>query len=181
MKSTTVCFFPVLAFFIAYWVADIYVATAVIIAAVIVQIAIHWLRTRSFNKMHLVSAALLIVLGGLTLFLRDETFIQWKTTVVFWLFALVFLGSQFIGEKPLMQRMMGTAIELPPKNWRTLNMMWVVFWAAVGLINVYVIRNYSLDTWVKFKLFGVLGLTLLFVIGQGFWLAKHLPPEEKEQ
>ena len=75
---------------------------------------------------------------------------------------------------------LGSAIELPPKNWRTLNLMWVVFWAVVGLINVYVIRNYSLDTWVKFKLFGVLGLTLLFVIGQGFWLAKHLPPEEKE-
>ena len=173
-------FFPVLAFFIAYWVADIYVATAVIIVAVILQIVIHWIRTRSFNKMHLVSAALLTVLGGLTLILRDETFIQWKTTVVFWLFALVFLGSQYIGEKPLMQRMMGTAIELPPKNWRTLNFMWVVFWAVVGLINVYVIRNYSLDTWVKFKLFGVLGLTLLFVIGQGFWLAKHLPPDEKE-
>ena len=173
-------FFPVLAFFIAYWVADIFVATAVIIVAVILQIAIHWLRTRSFNKMHLVSAALLIFLGSLTLFFRNETFIQWKTTVVFWLFALVFLGSQYIGEKPLMQRMMGTAIKLPRKNWHTLNFMWVIFWAAVGLINVYVIHNYSLDTWVKFKLFGVLGLTLLFVIGQGFWLARHLPPDDKD-
>ncbi len=174
-------FFPVIAFFIAYKVYDIYVATAVIIVAVGVQMGIHWLRTRSISRMHAISAVLVFVLGGVTLALRNELFIQWKPTVVNWLFGLVFLGSQFIGKKPIIQRMLEHSAELDDSAWHKLNAMWAGYFGFLGLANLYVVYNFSQDAWVNFKLFGNLGLTLVFAIAQGFWIARHLPSDEKEE
>lgn len=164
-------FFPVVAFFVAFKLYGMFVATAVIIVASILQITAYWLWKRSFNRMHIASAILILVFGGITLTLRNELFIQWKPTVLYWLFAAIFLASQFFGEKPIVQRIMQEAVQLEPARWRKLNMMWVVFFSVLGAINLYVVYHFDENTWVNFKLFGLLGLTLAFVLLQGIWLA----------
>ena len=165
---------PVLLFFIAYKLDGIYVATAVLIVTSLAQVAWLWFRHRRVEKMPLITALLVLVLGGATLLLHDETFVKWKPTVVNWLFALAFLGSQFIDGKTLVERMMSGAIDLPAEIWSRLNTLWVAFFVLMGVANLYVAFNFDTDTWVNFKLFGMLGLTLVFVVLQSFYLARHL-------
>lgn len=128
--------------------------------------------------MHIITLVLITVLGGATLILKDPVFIKWKPTAVNWMFAIAFLGSQFIGEKPFVKRMMAHAVELPEQVWMKLNFAWVVFFTAMGFANLYVAFNYDLSTWVDFKTYGMLGLTILFVVLQAIYLAKHMPEEE---
>lgn len=172
-------FFPVLLFFIAYKLYGIYVATAVAIAASFVQVSVHWLKHRKFERMHLITLAIIGVSGGLTLWLQNPMFIMWKPTLVNWLFGLVLIGSMFIGQKPVLQRMMESAITLPSPVWMRMNLAWAGFFTTMGALNLYVAYNFNEETWVDFKLFGMLGLTILFVIIQGFYMARHLPDEEK--
>lgn len=172
-------FFPVLAFFIAFYVPEdreqaIFVATAAAIAASAIQMAGMWLMQHSIRKMHVITFLLILVLGGATLLLHDKTFIKWKPTAVNWLFALVFLGSQFVGEKPLIQRMMEEAVQLPREIWQRLNLTWVVFFITMGCANLYVAFTFSDEVWVNFKMWGILGLTFLFVVGQSVYLSRHL-------
>lgn len=174
-------FFPILLFFIAYKLYGIYAATVVAIVASFVQVGSFWLKHRRFENMHLVTLGLIVVLGGATLWLQDERFIKWKPTLVNWLFAAAFLGSQFIGKKPLVERMMGTAVQLPGEIWGRLNTIWVLFFLFMGVANLYVVFNYDTDTWVNFKLFGMMGLTFAFVIAQAFYLARHMTEEETEK
>jgi len=175
-------FFPVLLFFIAYKVYDIYVATAVAMVAACVQVGAFWLHYRRFENMHLVTLALIIFLGGATLLLHDETFIKWKPTAVNWAFALVFLGSQFIGKKNLIQRIMENHITVTTAQvWTRLNIGWIIFFFTMGLLNLYVAFNFDTNTWVNFKLFGMLGLTFVFILIQGFYLARYLVPEEEQK
>jgi intracellular septation protein len=170
--------FPVLLFFAAYKLYDIYVATAVAITAGLLQVGYVWLRHRRIEKTHVATAVLLVVFGGLTLALRDETFIKWKPTILDWLFAAVFLGSQFVGtRKPLVQRMMSGTVTVPEPIWERLNGLWVSFFVVMGVLNLVVVYNFDTDTWVNFKLFGMLGLTLAFVVAQAFYLARHMVPE----
>jgi intracellular septation protein len=169
-------FLPVIAFFVAYKLANIYVATLVIIVATVLQVSVHWLRTRRVNPMHLVSAGLVLVFGGLTLAIRDTAFIMWKPTVVNWLFAAAFLASLLprFGGRPLVQRLMTTTeaeFNLSPVLWRRLNWMWIAFFLVMGAVNIAVFHYFDEETWVNFKLFGMLGLTLAFVVIQGFWIA----------
>ena len=133
--------------------------------------------------MYLITLVLVVALGGATVILQDKVFIQWKPTVVNWLFALVFLGSEFIGKKNILERMMGTQIELPPNIWSRLNYLWVGFFIFAGAINIYVAfsGHFTEEQWVDFKLFGMLGLTLVFVILQGLYLARHVNAEQVEQ
>ena len=173
-------FFPIILFFIAYKMEGIYVATAVAIGASFLQVAGSWLITRKVEKMHLITFAILAIFGGATLLLQDPVFIKWKPTVINWLFAAVFLGSQFIGEKPIIERMMGHALTVDRPIWNKLNIAWVVFFIISGLANIYVAFNYDEDTWVNFKLFGLMGMTFVFVIGQAFFLAKYMPEEEEK-
>ncbi|MBA3563607.1 MAG: septation protein A [Gammaproteobacteria bacterium] len=173
-------FFPVVAFFIAFKLYDMFVATAVIIVAAVLQIAIHWLWKRSFNRMHIVSALLILIFGGITLTFRNELFIQWKPTVLYWLFAAVFLASQYVGGKPIVQRIMQEVVQLEARQWRKLNLMWVVFFAVLGALNLYVVYQFTEDTWVNFKLFGLLGLTLAFAMLQGIWLARKAAASSTE-
>ncbi|CAN5244085.1 septation protein A [soil metagenome] len=167
-------FFPVAAFFIAFKLYDMFVATAVIIVAAGLQILIQWLWKRSINRMHVVSAVLILVFGGITLTLRNELFIQWKPTVLYWLFAAIFLASQYIGSKPIVQRLMQDAIRVERSQWRKLNLMWVIFFVVLGVLNLYVVYTFDENTWVNFKLFGLLGLTLLFAMLQAVWLARKV-------
>ncbi len=173
-------FFPILLFFIAYKAYDIYVATAVAIAASFVQVGWFWLQHRRVEKMHVVTLIMMVVLGGATLILQDETFIKWKPSVVNWAFGAVFIGSQFIGKKPIVQRMMESAVELPVQLWSRLNMAWAIFFIAMGFLNLYVAFNFDTDTWVNFKMFGMLGLTFVFIIGQAFFIGKYIKTPEEE-
>jgi intracellular septation protein len=167
-------FFPILLFFIAFKLYDIYVATAVAIVSSIIQVGFVWYRHRRVEKMHLITLALIVVLGGATLLLHDETFIKWKPTVVNWAFALAFLGSQF-SQKNLVQRMMEEHIILTSKTvWKRLNLAWVAFFLLMGVVNLYVAFHFDTDTWVNFKLFGMMGLTFLFVIAQSIYLSQYM-------
>jgi intracellular septation protein len=173
--------FPILLFFLAYKLYDIYVATAVAIGAAFVQTGAFWLKHRRFEKMHVITLGILVLFGGLTLALRDPVFIKWKPTVVNWLFGISFLGSQFIGKRTLVERMMGHAITVPTPVWSRLNWAWSLFFVFMGLLNLYVAYNFSEDTWVNFKLFGMMGLTLVFVFAQAFYLSRYMQsPEDSE-
>lgn len=170
-------FFPVVLFFIAYQVYDIYVATVVAIAASVIQVGVEFLRQGQVAKMHLVTLGLLLFFGGLTLALKDPLFIKWKPTVVNWLFAAAFLGSQLFTRKSLVERMMSHAVDLPDFVWTRLNHAWTLFFLMMGGLNLFVAYNFSEETWVNFKLFGLLGFTLLFVILQSFYMARYMQPE----
>lgn len=172
--------FPVVLFFIAYKMYDIYVATAVIIVATIAQVAYVYAKDKRVEKMHLITLGLILVLGGLTLILQDENFIKWKPTIVNWGFALVFLGSHFIGEKPLIERMMGQALHLPHLIWRRLSYMWIAFFVLAGVLNLYVAFNFSTDIWVDFKLFGLMGLTVVFILLQGVYISRYVQESDSE-
>jgi len=172
-------FLPIIIFFIVYKTTnDIILATAILIPATLLQMLYTWFRTHKVEKMQLVTLALVVVLGGATVLFQDKTFIQWKPTVVNWLFGLAFLGSQFIGEKTIVERIMGSNIALPEFAWRKLNIAWVIFFIAMGAINLFVAYTFSEETWVNFKLFGMLGLTLIFIIAQGVYLSRHIENTE---
>ncbi len=185
-------FFPILAFFVAYKMYGIYVATGVLLVASVVQIAVNWFRTHTVNRMHLASAGLVLFFGGITLALRNPLYIQWKPTILFWLFALLFLGSQFIGQKNLVQRMyqskvlseaMKGKVELDPGHWRALNIVWILYFLLIGAVNLYVVYNFSENAWVNFKLFGLMGVQFVFLILQVFWIAsksrRDVPADEE--
>ena len=172
-------FFPLVAFLIAFYYPEdrsqgIYLGIQVIIIASAVQIFVYWLVTRTYEKMHIITFVLTLVLGGATLLLQDERFFKWKPTAVNWLFALVFLGSQYIGEKPIVRRMMDHAISVPDHIWYKLNLAWVSFFILSGIVNIYVAYNFSTEIWANFKVFGLLGLTLIFAIGQAVYMSRYI-------
>jgi intracellular septation protein len=158
----------------------IYFATVVIIIATIVQNIGHWLTFKKLEKMHLVSLGILLIFGSMTLGFKDPLFIKWKVSIFNWIFAVVIIGSMYIGKKPLIERMMSHAIHAPRNIWKRINISWGIFFALVGLVNIYVAYTYSEEAWVNFKLFGMLGLTIVFMIAQGIYLAKHATPIEKD-
>lgn len=208
-------FFPLLLFFVAYKIYGIFVATAVVIVATIVQVTWFRWRTGRFEKMHLITMLLVTVLGGLTLALHAKSFLMWKPTIVNWAFAAVFLGSHFIGRQPLIRRLLGAQIELPDQVWSRLSYMWVVFFFVAGTANIYFVRDFMAaetalravapeletskienldcltdfsgaardlcetarhkeDVWANFKVPGTIGLTIVFILLQGVYLARHL-------
>lgn len=171
-------FFPILLFFIAFKLFGIYVATAVAIAASILQVTYVYLKNKRIETMHLVTLALIVILGGATLIFHDETFIKWKPSIVNWGFALAFLGSHFIGKKPIVRRLMDQALYLPEKVWNRLSYMWVVFFILSGIANIYVAYHYDTDTWVNFKLFGLMGLTLAFILIQGVYISRYIQDDK---
>jgi len=166
--------FPVILFFIAFKAADIYVATVVAIVATFAQIGWLKFRRRKVDTMLWVSLAIIVVFGGATLLLHDETFIKWKPTILYWLFALALTLSPLLTGKNLIRAMMGAQMELPEPVWAKLNWAWAAFFAAMGCANIYIAFNYTTDTWVTFKLFGGMGLMLVFVIGQAVYLSRYI-------
>lgn len=174
-------FFPILLFFIIYKFYGIYVATAVAIAATIVQVAIVWVKTRKVEFMQMVTLVLICVFGGATLLLHDELFIKWKPTIVNWIFGGVFLASHFIGKQPFIQKTMGSSMALPDTVWRRLNMSWALFFVTLGSVNLFFVYNFDTETWVNFKLFGMFGLMLLFILIQAPYLSKHVQVESQPE
>jgi intracellular septation protein len=168
---------PVIVFFAVYQLSDIYIATLGAILASIIQVAYLKLRNGQVETMHWATLGLLIVFGGMTLALHDPLFIKWKPTLVNWLFAAAFLLSHRFMARGLLQRMMDRAISLPDPVWTKLNVAWVAFFLSIGLLNLYVAYGFSEQVWVSFKLFGLLILTLLFMLAQGVYLSRHLITE----
>lgn len=163
-------YIPIVIFIVAYFYRDIFFATGVLMAVMPVVLLLQWITTRKLNKIYLASTVLVLVLGTATLFYRNATFLYWKPTVLNWAIGAVFLGSQWIGNKTIVQRMLGGAATLSTSQWLRLNQIWAGFFLIAGGVNLFVAYNFSEEFWVKFKLFGMLGLTLLFVIVQTIWL-----------
>lgn len=167
-------FFPILLFFIAFKAYDIYIATAVLMIATVIQVAHFWLKNRRLENMHWITLILVLTFGSATLLFHDVLFIKWKPTAIYWLFAALFFGTQFFSKKTIIQRMLESKIKLPTPAWRNLNMSWGCFFLVMGILNLYVVYNFSTDTWVNFKLFGTMGLTLIFVVLQALYMSKQL-------
>ena len=179
---------PLLIFFAAFKFYDIYTATAAAILAAFIQVGVFWARHRRFETMHLVTLVLLSVFGGLTIALQDDAFIKWKPTLVNWVFSAVIFATVVFGKKSALEHVMGRQLSLPPAVWRKLDIAWGVFFILVGLLNLYVAFYYNLGaddaartrTWVNFKVFGLTGLTLLFVVLQMTLLVKHGKLKEED-
>lgn len=174
-------FFPILIFFICFKFFGIYAATAVAMVASLLQVVIHRLKHQRYEKMHLISMSLIMVLGGATLFFHNPWFIKWKPTGIYWLSALIFIGSSFIGKKTVIQKMMEGNIILPKNIWNRLNTAWALFFIVMGALNIYVAYNYDTDFWVNFKLFGGAGFTVLFVFLQAIYLTRHAVEKDLEK
>jgi intracellular septation protein len=165
---------PVALFFVAFKIAGIYVATAVAIATTLLQVGWLKLRKQRVHPMLWASLGIIVVFGGATLFLQDETFIKWKPTVLYWLFGVVLAGAAALFRRNLIRVMLSEQVELPERIWARLNWSWVAFFAFMGAANLYVAYHYSTDLWVNFKLFGGMGLMLAFVVVQSLLLAKYM-------
>lgn len=180
-------FIPLLLFFIVYKLepravefaghafelGGIFSATKVLIISSVIVYGVLYLTQRKLEKSQWLTLAACLVFGSLTLAFHSETFLKWKAPAVNWLFALAFAGSHFIGDRVLIKRMMGHALQLPDPIWLRLNVAWIVFFVFCGAANLFVAFTYQ-DFWVDFKVFGSLGMTLLFLVGQGIYLSRHL-------
>ncbi len=170
---------PIIAFAVAYWLTDMHTAILVIMVAISLQVLVIWLIKRTVSRMLLASATLVVVLGGISLLLNNDLIFKWKPTVLNWAFAAVFLGSRFIGDRPVAQRILESVardeFRLSRADWQRLNLMWVAFFLVSGAANIYVAYRFAEPVWVNFKLFGLTGMTLAFALLQGLWLSKRSP------
>lgn len=171
-------FTPALLFFGAYASLGIYPATAVLIAAMFLLVGIYWLKDHKLHKMHLTTAVVAAVFGGLTLYLRDPTFIKLKPTAAYGLIALVLLIGQLFGKKVLLARIPQNAIELPDAVWRRVNLAWVLFFSFCALLNLYIAYSFSERVWVEFNVFGFTVLTLVFLLAHAPFLSRYLPRDD---
>lgn len=170
-------FIPLVLFFAAFKTLGIFPATGVLVASSVIVYGGLWIKERHLERSQIITLVGTIAFGSITLLLHDETWLKWKAPIINWIFAVVFFGSFFIGEKPLIERMMSHAIPAPAKVWKQLNMAWVIFFIVAGTANLYVAFTYE-KYWVDFKVFGSLGMTVLFLIGQMIWLSRYIPRDE---
>ena len=167
-------FIPIILFFVAYKYYDIYTATAVAIIASVVQTLWHRFSSGKFENMHLITLAIIVVLGGMTLLLQDERFIKWKPSIVNWAFGAGIIIANLVSKKSAISLLLGSKITLPNNVWKKLDIAWFAFFIFSGLLNLYVAYAFSTDIWVNFKLFGMMGLTFAFIVGQSIYLSKYL-------
>lgn len=172
-------FLPLVVFFVFYKLYDIFVASGALIVATALALVASWVLYRKIEKMTLVTFVLVAFFGTLTLVFHNDEFIKWKVTVIYSLFALALLYSQFFMAQPLIQKMLGKELTLPASAWRRLNVAWALFFLACGLANIYIAFWLSQEFWVNFKVFGLTGLTLLFTVISGLYIYRLMPQEEK--
>jgi len=173
-------FLPLVVFFVFYKLYDIFIASGALIVASAVALAVGWVIYRKVEKMSLVTFALVAVFGTLTIALHNPDFIKWKVTIIYGLFTLALLFSQWFMKTPLIQKMLGKEIQLPEFAWRRLNIAWALFFCACGLANIYVAFWLSQDTWMNFKVFGLSALTLLFTLFSGVYIYRLMPQQEEK-
>ncbi|NCF25546.1 MAG: septation protein A [Gammaproteobacteria bacterium] len=176
-------FLPLILFLGAYLYKGIYFAIGTLMVAMPIGFVIKYIRTGKVDKMYMWSTIFLLVFGSAALYFRNADFIYWKPTAFYWAVAVAFLISLWVGEKPLVRRFLELSGELPtdkiaPREWQRLNLVWVVFFAAMGIANIYVAYNFSEKFWVNFKVFGLLALTFVFMLAQGLWLVAKLGGDE---
>jgi intracellular septation protein len=164
--------FPLIAFFIAYRIGGIYVATATITIAVVLQVGYRLVRKHKLTPLQKASAVILLALGGLTLLLHDDRFIVWKPTVYYWLVATTLIVGQLVTGQPMLEKVIGDSFKLSHERWTKLSRLWAAVFVVLGVLNLLVAYNFSRDTWVTFK-FVLLGLFFLFVVGQGWWIIER--------
>jgi intracellular septation protein len=157
--------------------APVLLATLVVIFATLAQVAWLKLRGKKVDLMLWVSLVLVVVLGGATVWFHNETFIKWKPSVLYWTMGMAFWIAQLLG-KNLLRLLLGEQIQLPDTVWQRLNALWIAFFGLMGLLNIWVAYNFSTDAWVNFKLFGGIGLMILFTLAQGLYLSRHIKDEE---
>ncbi len=174
-------YFPIACFFIAFKLWGIYVATAIAMLASALQVGVYWLRNRRFEAFHVASLCLILPFGALTLIFHNPMFIKWKLSILYWVFGILLVGSQFIGSHPLMKRLLQNKIQLPQKVWSYLNYSWATFFFTMGILNVILIYTLNTTMWVYFKLFGTLILTLLFIVAQATYIAMAMKTMEKKR
>lgn len=165
--------FPLLLFFLAYKFMGIYAATGVAIVASLIQVIYTRLKHKKFELIQVVTCVMILVFGGMTLLLHNPVFIKWKPTMINWILAIIFIGAQIFYKQPLLQHLLKNKVTAEIKVWNTLNMMWIGFFIVAGALNLFVAYTFDTDTWVNFKVFGMLGLTLVFGIIQAIYLSKH--------
>ncbi|MEG7434960.1 septation protein A [Serratia marcescens] len=173
-------FLPLIVFFAFYKLYDIYVASGALIVATALALVFTWVKYRKVEKMTLITFLMVLVFGTLTLVFHNDLFIKWKVTVIYALFALALLISQWVLKKPLVKRMLGKELTLPDKVWSNLNLAWAVFFLACGLANIYVAFWLPQSVWVNFKVFGLTVLTLVFTLLSGIYIYRHMPEEQKK-
>lgn len=183
MKKFLFDLFPLILFFAAYKFYGLYVATGVAMVASVGQIIWIKLRNQPIEGTHWINLGVIIVFGGATLWLQNEAFIKWKPTVLYWLFGGALFFSQIVLKRNLMQKLLGEKIKMTDSAWTRLNVSWASFFILAGALNLFVAFSglFSEDMWVNFKVFGLMGLLILFVIGQSIWLGKHIEQDHKEQ
>jgi intracellular septation protein len=176
---------PLIVFFVAFKVLDIYWATAALMLSCLVPLVVHRLRTGKFKTMHLITAAVVLILGTATLLLHDRRFIQWKPTVLMGLAAAAFLGSTLIGKQPLVRRMLEAVfdqpIEISARSWLAINSLWAAWFALLAVANIFVAHNFAENVWVNFKVFGLPAAMMLFLLPQIFWLSGKIKPTSPAQ
>ena len=172
--------FPIILFFTAFKLKGIYVATTVAIAASILQIAYAYFKNKKVEKPMIISLAVIVIFGGATLLVHNELFIKWKPTVLYWIFSGVLIIGRYVFDKNFIQSMLQKQIDVPLQVWEKLNITWALFFAIVGCVNLYVAYHFSTNVWVNFKLFGILGFMLIFVIVQSIMLAPHIKDAEEK-
>lgn len=160
--------------------APVLLATVVVMFATIAQVLFLKLRGKKVDLMLWISLALVVVMGGATIYFHSETFIKWKPTLLYWAMALVFAGSHLLLGKNLLRKMLGAELVLPDPVWTRLNWAWVSFFTLMGFANLYVAHEFSTGTWANFKVFGSTGLLVLFMLGQGLYMSRHMvePPSD---
>ena len=179
-------FLPLMLFLGTLFWKGIYPAVAVLMIAMPIGLMIKYLKTKTLDKMYFWSTVLLLIAGALTLYFRNPLILMWKPTVFYWAVATAFLGSRFMSDKPLVQRFFGLVDEvsfekITPHQWQNLNIIWVVFFMFVGFLNIYVAHNYEFETWATFKVFGLMALTFVFMLGQTLWIANQIGDDATEK
>jgi intracellular septation protein len=170
-------FFPILLFFGGYKLYDIYVGTGVLMAATVAQMALIYGIDRKLQAMHKLTLVLVLLFGTLTLVLHDDRFIKWKPTVLYSAMAIALAVAIWVYKKNFLKMLLGSQLDLPDPVWKRLNIVWIAYSAFMSLINAYVAAYYSTEAWVNFKLWGY-AFPLVFIIGQGFYIARYLKPDE---
>ncbi len=170
-------FGPLLAFFLGNWKGGIFWGTGIFMAATVVALAVSYMLTGKIAKFPLFSAIFVGIFGGLTIYLHDDTFIKVKVTLINALFGMALLGGLYFG-KVFLKSVMGEAVNLPEDAWRVLTFRWGVFFLSIACLNELVWRNVSTDTWINFKVFGMLGLTLVFALANAPFMARHMIEED---